>query len=49
MKYKMTTTHLTGQEWKATLTHNPATQKEWKDKMSTEFLWQNRLLTMCKT
>jgi len=46
MNYKMTATQLTHQEWKATL-KNPATQREWKDKMSAEFLWQNRLLTMC--
>jgi hypothetical protein len=48
MNYKMTTTHLTDQEWK-NIFKNPATHKEWKDKMSTEFLGQNRLLTMCKT
>lgn len=44
----MTTTQLTDQEWKD-IPKNPATQKEWKDKMSVEFLWQNRLLTTCKT
>jgi len=48
MNYKMTTTQLTDQEWKDIL-KNPATQKEWKDKMTAEFLWQNRLLTVCKT
>jgi hypothetical protein len=44
----MTTTQPTDQEWKDIL-KNPATQKEWNDKMSAEFLWQNRLLTMCTT
>lgn len=42
----MTTIKLTDQEWKDKL-KNPATQ--WKDKTSADFVWQNRLLTMCTT